>query len=108
MKNVSSNERLRLLLVSRTIAVLSLGFAATGTLSAFADYGPASHSTNQTQAQVRSWHAYPYATNRLELAYPDIARQFGSNPDNWPSKAFRNIDCDLPSSGCPSYMGSGT
>jgi hypothetical protein len=28
------------------IAVLSVGFAATGTLSAFADYGPASHSTN--------------------------------------------------------------
>jgi hypothetical protein len=88
-------------------AVLSLGFAATGTLSAFADYGPASQSPSQTQAQVRSWHAYPYATNRVELAYPELARQFGSDPGHWPSRAFRNIDCDLPSSGCPTNMSVG-
>jgi hypothetical protein len=85
-------------------AVLSLGFAATGTLSAFADYGPAS----QSPTQVRSWHAYPHATNRLELAYPELARQFGANPGYWPSRAFRNIDCDMPSSGCPNDMRPGT
>jgi hypothetical protein len=78
---------------------LSLGFAATGTLSAFADYGPTSQSPSQTQTSARSGYTNPYAGNRLELAYPDVARQFGSSPLYWPSKAFRNIDCDLPSNG---------
>jgi hypothetical protein len=86
------------------IAVLTLGIAVTGARSAFADYGVVS----QSPAQARSWHAYPYATNRLELAYPELARQFGSNPGYWPTRAFRNIDCDLPSSGCPNDMRPGT
>jgi hypothetical protein len=85
-------------------AVLSLGFAATGTLSAFADYGAASQFRSHTPTQVQSRPAYPYATNRLEMAYPELARQFGSNPSYWPSKAFRNIDCTMPSSGCPAEM----
>jgi hypothetical protein len=72
-----------------SVAVLTLCFVATGTLSAFAD------------------RAYTYATNRLELAHPELARQYGSNPTYWPDRAFRNIDCNLPSNGCPTYMGTG-
>jgi hypothetical protein len=86
------------------VALLSLGFDATGTLSAFADCGPAV----QSPARARSWHAYPYVTNRLELAYPELARQFGSNPGYWPARAFRHIDCGLPTSGCPNEMSPGT
>lgn len=72
-----------------TVAVLALCFVATGTFSAFAD------------------RAYGHATNRLELAHPELARQYGSNPFYWPASAFRNIDCNLPSNGCPTNMGTG-
>ena len=72
-----------------SVAVLTLCFVATSTLSAFAD------------------RAYSYATNRLELAHPELARQYGSNPSYWPDRAFRNIDCNLPSNGCPTNMGTG-
>jgi len=86
-------------------AVLSLGFAATGTPSALADYEVA--SSTLTQGPVQISHPYPYATGRLELAYPELARQFGPDSRRWPDRAFRNIDCSLPSNGCPSTQSGG-
>jgi hypothetical protein len=72
-----------------SVTALTLCFVATGTLSAFAD------------------RANTYASNRLELAHPELARQYGSNPSYWPDRAFRNIDCNLPSNGYPTNMGTG-
>jgi hypothetical protein len=45
--------------------------------------------------------SYSSDANRLELAHPNHAGQFGPDPLYWPDRAFKNIDCDLPSSGCP-------
>jgi len=80
------------------IAILSFGLVATRIPSSFA--GPAPQSSISSRAPVQTW--YPARTNRLEMAYPDLARKFGSNPNYWPHEAFSGIDCDLPSTGCPS------
>ena len=52
-------------------------------------------------------HGWDSFSNRLELRFPDLARKYGSDPRFWPPAAFRGIDCDLPSSGCPTTESDG-
>jgi hypothetical protein len=81
---------------------LSFGSIVTSGLSAFAaDDGRSMWLTVEPGNPMRSGPAHPLATNRLELLYPELARRFGSDPRVWPGSAFKDIDCNLPSNGCP-------
>jgi len=46
-------------------------------------------------------------SNRLELRYPGLTLRYGPGPLYWPDEAFRGIDCDLPSAGCPTTASGG-
>jgi len=46
-------------------------------------------------------------SNRLELRYPGLTLRYGPDPLYWPDEAFRGIDCDAPSAGCPTTASGG-
>ena len=82
-----------------SVAVLSVGFAATGALSASADRGPVEQSAANKQFAVSTWHRRPVAGRHL--------RYFGyAAPDSVliPGKSVPDDGCDLPSTGCPNYL----
>lgn len=81
------------------VAVLAVGFAASGAFPVTAAEVSAARPGLYLKASPGNW-SRPN-TNRLKLAYPDRASQFG-DPNYWPDEAFRGFDCDLPSAGCPS------
>ena len=81
-----------------SVAALSVGLAATGTLSASADGGPAPQSAANKQFAVSTWHRHK------ARRYP---RYFGyAAPGSVliPGKSVPDDGCDLPSTGCPNYL----
>ena len=81
-----------------SVAMLSVGFAATGPLSASADGGPAPQSAGNKRFAVSIWHRHTASRNSRYFGYAapgSVLIPGNSVPDD---------GCDLPSTGCPNYL----
>ena len=81
-----------------SVAMLSVGFAATGALSASADGGPTPQSAGNKQFAVSIWHQHTASRNSRYFGYAapgSVLIPGNSVPDD---------SCDLPSTGCPNYL----
>jgi hypothetical protein len=101
MLNRKEGKMLNAVLLARMalVAVLSVGFAATGALSAPAHDGPAPQSAANEQFAVSTWHRHPVASRH--------PRYFGYASPDWvfiPGKSIPDDGCDLPSTGCLNYL----
>ena len=81
-----------------SVAMLSVGFAATGALSASADDGPAPQSAVNKQFAVSTWHRHTASRNPRYFGYAAPGLVFV------PGKSVPDDGCDLPSTGCPNYL----
>jgi hypothetical protein len=99
-KMVSMQPKMGALLARMaSVAMLSVGLAATGTLSASAHDGPAPQSAAKEQFAVSTWHRHPvFDRNARYFGYAGPGRVFS------PAKSVPDDGCDLPSTGCPSYL----
>ena len=81
---------------SASLLALSLFFAAAGTLPALADGSSSVRSTNP------AWNGR--AAPRMHLTYPGYANDVKAGAMSAPSRKVPDDLCDLPSSGCESYL----
>jgi hypothetical protein len=81
---------------SASLLALSLFFAAAGTLPAVAD------SASYTRSTTAAWNER--TTARARLTYPGHANGAKSGAILAPGKKVSDDLCDLPSSGCESYL----
>jgi hypothetical protein len=81
-----------------SVAMLSVGFAATGALSASADGGPSPQSAGNKQFAVSIWHRHTASRNFRYFGYAAP----GSVPI--PDNSVPDDGCDLPSTGCRNYL----
>jgi hypothetical protein len=86
------------LLAVVSLAMLSLGFAVTGALSASADGGPAAESATNKQSAVSTLHRYTASRNPRYFGYAAPGLVFV------PGRSAPDDGCDLPSTGCPNYL----
>jgi hypothetical protein len=81
---------------SVSLLALSLFFAVAGTLAASAD------SLSNTRSTTPAWNGR--ATARMRLTYPGYANDVKAGAILAPSRKAPDDSCDLPSSGCESYL----
>ena len=86
------------LLAVVSVAMLSVGFAGTGALSASADNAPAPQSAVNRQFAVSTWHRPKTSRNPRYFGYAAPGLVFA------PGKSVPDNGCDLPSTGCPNYL----
>jgi hypothetical protein len=86
------------LLAVVSVAMLSVGFAGTGALSASANNAPAPQSAVNRQFAVSTWHRPKASRNPRYFGYAAPGLVFA------PGKSVPDNGCDLPSTGCPNYL----
>jgi hypothetical protein len=79
-----------------SLLALSLFFAAAGIPPALADGSSSARSTNP------AWNGR--AAARMHLTYPGYANDVKAGAKSAPSGKAPDDVCDLPSSGCESYL----
>jgi hypothetical protein len=80
-----------------SVAALSVGLAATGALSAFADGGPAPRSAANKQF-ASTWQPHSASRSPRYFGFAGPGSVFS------PAKSVPDDGCDLPSTGCPNYL----
>jgi hypothetical protein len=81
-----------------SVAVLSVGFVATGALSASADGGAAAQSAANEQFTASTWHRHTASRNPRYFGYAAPGSVL------FPGKSVTDDGCDLPSTGCLNYL----
>ena len=81
-----------------SVAVLSVGFTATSALSASTGGRPAPESAANKQFAVSTLHRHTPGRNPPYFGYAAPGLVFV------PGRSAPDDGCDLPSTGCPSYL----
>jgi len=81
-----------------SVAMLSVGFVATGALSASPDGGPAPEYATNKQFAVSTLHRHTAKRNPRYFGYAAPGLVFV------PGRSVPDDGCDLPSTGCPNYI----
>jgi hypothetical protein len=86
------------LLAVVSVAMLSVGFAGTGALSASANDGLAPQSAVNRQFAVSTLHRHTAGRDPRYFGYAAPGLVFV------PGRSAPDDGCDLPSTGCPNYL----